>query len=537
MTTISGTDLAASLPEGRTAQERQAREDAIVKAFADGHHLPLVWLELRARIDTENADHFARFFVLRDALQLGIEGDSFRPNVTAYGQQRIAEMAGAVLPTSRLVELAWEQGFWISPSTLTPDDEMAFTHRMVQHSRDVDAKVRTRHELVAGNVGKHWVLTNRTKGKIVQGAPAAANFGWARNRSAPFNPWQPESTGHNVLHVDYSQVCWLVRRDAILDGSVIDIEEIGRDAELCKLLHYEPLEVWHVPDPKPAKPKPDPIPEIEDRDPPSNAWREVLKKGMSGADVGAWQRQLMSDGHSLDPWRDDEDFGKCTHNQTVAWQSVRGLKKDGEVGPRTRAMIGTKPIELPELPRDPRIAFKQAKNYTTVPVSSPRLIDTIVLHSMEAAETSTTAEAVASWFAGSQAPKASTHYNLDDDSTVQSVLDKDVAWCAPGRNRTGLHFEHAGYARQTREQWLDAFSSRMLARSARLAAQKCVTYGIPPVYIDREGLKRNKRGITTHHEVTFAFRKSDHTDPGKHFPMDHYLDLVKEEIARLGAHA
>jgi len=529
MTTISGTDLAASLPEGRTPDEIKTREDLIVRAFSEGHHLPLVWLELYARIDTAHADHSARFFVLRDALQLGIEGDSFRPNLTAFGQQRIAEISGAVLPTSRLVELAWEQGFWISPSLQTPDAKMAFTSRMLQHSRDVDAKVRSHHELVAGNVGKHWVLTNRTKDRTIEGAPAAANFGWARKHSAPFNPWQPESTKHNVHHVDYSQICWLVRRDVILDGMLIDIEEIGRDAELFALMHYEPLQVWSVPDPRPggSASVPEAVAEI---DLPPGEWREVLRKGMKGQDVGAWQRQLMRDGHSLDPWKDDQDFGTCTHNQTVSWKAARGLPKNGEVDSQTRAMIGTDPIERPSSPADTRIDYKQAKHYT---VASGRSIELIVLHSMEAGEASTTAEAVASWFAGSSAPKASAHYCIDDDSIVQCVLDKDVAWAAPGANKNGIHLEHAGYARQTREQWLDDFSSRMLALSACLTARLCVTYNVPPVFVDREGLKRNERGITTHNEVTWAFRKSTHTDPGKHFPIDHYLDLVKVEIDRL----
>ncbi len=535
MTTISGTKLAASLPVGRTAEERRSREIQIIQAFTDGHHLPLVWVELRARIDTATADHLARFFVLRDAVQLGIEGDSFRPNLTALGHQKIADIVGAVLPTPRLIELAWEQGFWISPSLQTPDAKMAHTERMLQHSRDVDAKVRMHHELVAGNVGKHWVLTNSTEGKTISGSPAAANFGWARKRCAPFNPWQPESTCHDIHHVDYSQVCWLVRRDVILDGTEIDIEDIGRDPELCQLMHHEPLRVWCVPDPEPEETDDEHSPDI-DRDLPPGEWRPVLKKGMKGEDVGAWQRQLMRDEHSLDPWRDDEDFGRCTHNQTVAWQKARGLGGNGEVDDKTRKMIGTDPIVRPSLPDQSRIAFKQARSYTQV-YGPQRKIDLIVLHSMEASEASTTAEAVANWFASPGAPRASAHYCIDDDSIVQCVRDADIAWAAPGSNGNGLQIEHAGYARQTREQWLDPFSSRMLELSAKLVARACALYQIPPVFIDREGLKRKERGITTHNEVTWAFRKSTHTDPGRHFPMDHYLDLVKTELKMIETNA
>ena len=70
----------------------------------------------------------------------------------------------------------------------------------------------------------------------------------------------------------------------------------------------------------------------------------------------------------------------------------------------------------------------------------------------------------------------------------------------------------------------------MLKRSAKLTAGICKRWNIPVKYIDREGLKRGERGITTHNEITFAFRKSTHTDPGKHFPMDQYLEWVNEAM-------
>ena len=70
----------------------------------------------------------------------------------------------------------------------------------------------------------------------------------------------------------------------------------------------------------------------------------------------------------------------------------------------------------------------------------------------------------------------------------------------------------------------------MLRRSARLVAKLCKDHGIPVQYVDAEGLKRGDRGITTHHAVTLAFRKSDHTDPGEHFPLDWFLGLVRQEI-------
>jgi N-acetyl-anhydromuramyl-L-alanine amidase AmpD len=172
------------------------------------------------------------------------------------------------------------------------------------------------------------------------------------------------------------------------------------------------------------------------------------------------------------------------------------------------------------------LTFLGAAHFTPAKRTS---ISWLVLHSMEAAEASTTAEAVAQWFAGQRgtAPRASAHYNVDDESIVQSVRDEDIAWHAPGANAHGIGIEHAGYARHHRDKWFDPFSARMLTLSARLSAHLAARWRIPVRFVDREGLRRGDAGITTHLEVTAAFRKSDHMDPGVSFPMERYLELVR----------
>jgi N-acetyl-anhydromuramyl-L-alanine amidase AmpD len=247
----------------------------------------------------------------------------------------------------------------------------------------------------------------------------------------------------------------------------------------------------------------------------------LLRYGLTGEDVKEWQLVLKDSGYDLEA---DGHFGGITHNTTKSWQKERGLEDDGIVGNKTRAKIGTKPsVTLSNpLEEELNIKFKQARNYTP---SDRTDIRWIVIHSMEAGEASTTAENVAGWFAGSSAPKASAHYSI-----VQSVKEHDIAWHAGGGNRYGIGLEHAGYARQTRNQWLDAFSMRMLKRSAKLTADICKRWDIPVKYVDRAGLKRGEYGITYHREITYAFRKSTHVDPGKNFPMDLYLQWVQEAM-------
>ena len=174
-----------------------------------------------------------------------------------------------------------------------------------------------------------------------------------------------------------------------------------------------------------------------------------------------------------------------------------------------------------------RYPFIAARNYTRGRQSP---IDLLVVHTMEAPERRDTAEQVARWFAGASAPRASAHYCIDADSVVQCVRDRDVAWHAPGANHNGLGLEHAGRARQTAREWRDPYSDAMLERSAKLAAEKCRRYGIPAVWLYPADLRAGRRGITSHVNVSLAFRRSSHTDPGRHFPVERYVRAVRRRL-------
>jgi hypothetical protein len=172
----------------------------------------------------------------------------------------------------------------------------------------------------------------------------------------------------------------------------------------------------------------------------------------------------------------------------------------------------------------------EAANYTSV---KSRSIDLIVIHDMEYPEKLTAAEDVARYFRNQRkGPSGSSaHYCCDHNSTVQCVADHDVAWAAPGANHDGLQIEHAGFARQTTAQWLDDYGRKMLfGQSAPLVAMKCHLHRIPPKFLRAPALIAQRRGITTHWEVTRAFSHGEgHTDPGMGFPLERYMEAVLKE--------
>ncbi len=68
---------------------------------------------------------------------------------------------------------------------------------------------------------------------------------------------------------------------------------------------------------------------------------KLVTPNMTGADVADWQRVLIASGYST--VKADGVFGPATDAATTDWQRKRGLPADGDVGPLTRAKIGTPP--------------------------------------------------------------------------------------------------------------------------------------------------------------------------------------------------
>jgi hypothetical protein len=64
--------------------------------------------------------------------------------------------------------------------------------------------------------------------------------------------------------------------------------------------------------------------------------------------------------------------------------------------------------------------------------------------------------------------------------------------------------------------------------AAKAIAEWARTYKIPLVFLNAQDLKDpNVKGVTTHNEVSKAFKQSDHWDPGPGFPMDWVLERAR----------
>ena len=149
----------------------------------------------------------------------------------------------------------------------------------------------------------------------------------------------------------------------------------------------------------------------------------------------------------------------------------------------------------------------------------------VVLHTMEAPEGTSTAENVARYFAGGSVV-ASAHACVDEDSVVVCLPPSAVAFAAPGCNADGYQVEHAGYARQSPEEWGDAASLSMLRLSAAHTRAIAQQLGIPLRHLSDAELANGESGFVGHDQVSRVYKKSDHTDPGVSFPWAYYMALV-----------
>ncbi len=156
----------------------------------------------------------------------------------------------------------------------------------------------------------------------------------------------------------------------------------------------------------------------------------------------------------------------------------------------------------------------------------------IGIHTMEAPEMGTTAEAVANYFMN-QARQASAHWCVDNNSRVRCVRDSDSAWAMPPVNGTSLNIELAGYARQTREQWADAYSQAMLGNAAVCVAEWSLKFGIPVRRLGSVQIANRNKGLVGHNDINNVFHQSDHWDPGPNFPWSTFLITCRARLEDL----
>ena len=135
--------------------------------------------------------------------------------------------------------------------------------------------------------------------------------------------------------------------------------------------------------------------------------------------------------------------------------------------------------------------------------------------------------AVAQWQTN---PANGSSYNVlagADGILILCNTDDFMPYAAgPTGNARCLHISLTGYARMSREDWLN--DDAKLRRTAEQIASWSQLYDIPLEFIDADRLRAGARGVHGHAEISEAWREVNHTDPGPGFPYDVVLGYAQE---------
>lgn len=102
---------------------------------------------------------------------------------------------------------------------------------------------------------------------------------------------------------------------------------------------------------------------------------------------------------------------------------------------------------------------------------------------------------------------------------------------APPTNKTWWAICIPGYARQTRDEWLDPTSAAYIRGVASYVVDKAAADGFPLVRLSPAELLAGDRGYCDHNDVSDAWGQTSHYDLGPNFPWD----ILAAEIAALTA--
>ena len=241
--------------EGMPTKLGKERDEWILGAVLDGR-ADFSFADVRS----DAGEKTAVFRVFRDALT--IEG--VRMNVSASLQQRIADVTGCMLMTAKVADLLWMQ----REVTLTPFTRpiTSSTEAMIDNSAKIDAALSeftAKPQGIVQTVGKHWIVDN----DLASHPGKAMNYGWhfsgsnfsgltgevnaslQKDQAGTYvRLIQGRGTAHDPSHTDYSQICVLMSRTCLLDGSEVDIQSVLSDPSTASLgSHQGPLKVFRQP--------------------------------------------------------------------------------------------------------------------------------------------------------------------------------------------------------------------------------------------------------------------------------------------------
>jgi len=190
--------------------------------------------------DANGVSHSVIYEVMPDYLAIGSDEDFCRIPMGPITAQKLADLFGATMPTSKLVDNIYQKSVTkLAPQFYTPvGNENEQVAKFILHNSDIE----TQRISVGGNLGeltggikKDVIISN----KIVD--PTRTHhvviYGWHKLDDGL--PIQPIYNGHIDTYVDYSHGIRFMNSELLIDSSVVNFHDILTDVVLYKILSNE----------------------------------------------------------------------------------------------------------------------------------------------------------------------------------------------------------------------------------------------------------------------------------------------------------
>lgn len=235
---LSGTSFMKSVESLTFAEREEKIFEEISKGNIPQFLRTLTKLESNF-LDSKGIIHNVIYEVMPDYLAIGSDEDYCRIPMGPKTAQKTADLFGAVLPTSKLVDDIYQHSdIKLKPVTYVPVGNLSeLVPKFVKHNNDIEMQLKNSEarlgQLIAGTK-KDVVISN----KIMD--PNRPNhvviYGWHKLDGLPI---QPLTNIHFDTYVDYSHGIRLLKSEILLDGEIKNIADILKEENLYRILSDE----------------------------------------------------------------------------------------------------------------------------------------------------------------------------------------------------------------------------------------------------------------------------------------------------------
>ncbi len=190
-------------------------------------------------LDAEGKEHNCTYQVMPDYLAIGSNEDFCRIPMGPLTAQKIADLYGAILPTTKFVDDIYNHAkIKLEPIAYQPvGDENTLVTKFLKHNQDIEAQLINSggvHGQLIGGIKKDVVISNKIVDSLRQNNVVI--YGWHRPDGTPI---QPLTNIHKNYYVDYSHGIRLLNEEMLIDSNTVNIKSILSDSLLYKLISNE----------------------------------------------------------------------------------------------------------------------------------------------------------------------------------------------------------------------------------------------------------------------------------------------------------